>query len=252
MNWFKNTKYASLCYGYWVDPDGETIPVNFEEHESILLQKGINNYKEAYDNGWIKITQHYGDFELEIRDKKPTNQQISAILNLYEEFAASQNNMNLSLNHIMININFKRYELKTKHGLKNILQSGQKPQSILASKKTAGIKHYGYWLKPNGELIPVTFENHEKTIAKFNIYGYSDAYEQGWVKITTAPNIMYVSNKIKEPNAIQKKIILELYEDINSSKKGFYGFGYDLQGNYIQKSSTNDVKKLLNQQLTKI
>lgn len=42
-------------YGYWISPEGEIIPVDYQDHGDKIAELGIDNSIEALSEGWLRI-----------------------------------------------------------------------------------------------------------------------------------------------------------------------------------------------------
>ena len=91
-------------------------------------------------------------------------------------------------------------------------------------------KPYGYWLPPDGKLIPVGFEEHGEKLTQLGIRGgYTRAFGMGWIRIITEnSNSMDVQIESRKPNSEQNQSILRLYNSLfaDSMERGYINVDY--------------------------
>jgi hypothetical protein len=77
-------------------------------------------------------------------------------------------------------------------------------------------KIYGYWIPPDGKLIPVGFEEHGKKLTQLGVSGgYTRAFSMGWIRIITGDsNSMSIEIESRKPNSEQIHSILKLYNSL--------------------------------------
>lgn len=53
--------------GYWIKQTGEILPVNeFGSHKRILYKNGMKNHNEAYDRGWLRMSNYKDHITAEV------------------------------------------------------------------------------------------------------------------------------------------------------------------------------------------
>ena len=91
-------------------------------------------------------------------------------------------------------------------------------------------KIYGYWVPPDGELIPVGFESHGQKLIQLGITGgYPRAFGMGWIRVTTEnSNSLDIEIESRKPNSEQTQTILRLYNDLfaDSMERGYVTVDY--------------------------
>ena len=89
--------------------------------------------------------------------------------------------------------------------------------------KIAQLSDYGYWLTPEGKMIPVDHQEHAKYLrlnTKFFVEGdtietYKRALDAGWIRIISDNTLEIELNKL--PNDTQKRVLNRLYKDTAES-----------------------------------
>jgi hypothetical protein len=127
------------------------------------------------------------------------------------------------------------------------------------NRKLAQSNNYGYWLKPDGQLIIVTEQNHiailrdkldpEATLRLYELY--EKAFNLGWIRMSIIENELNIQyNKNKGINSSQKNSLTRLF--LEHYKENRYNFRaiIDYAGGNQYTTITNPTE--LNQFLDKV
>ena len=84
--------------------------------------------------------------------------------------------------------------------------------TVFASrKKYAGV--YGYWVTPEGKMIPVKFQEHGAKLREIGFSGgYTEAFGKGWIRITSEYGLDIEIRK--KPTSSQIRSVMRLYNDL--------------------------------------
>ncbi|MFA5600403.1 MAG: hypothetical protein WDA06_07375 [Phenylobacterium sp.] len=186
MNWYKLTKTSALPYGYWITPDNEVLTVvQYEGHYEVLNKYKLD-YDEAYKAGWVRICIR-ADAMFVSGLKQHIERTKKILKEIHEDSAAGIRHKYPNLQNSTYNI---LIYIRTEDGIMqeyypvvinenniikqlNEIESNETLQKITASKKMAA-KPYGYWIKPDGELVNVPFEEH--SIISRDVFKLRDMY----------------------------------------------------------------------------
>lgn len=178
-------------YGYWITDVGDILVVANQQHLVVAQKHGFKTYEECYDAGWIRLVCKMSLYvipsgklnELSVRfaDQKPSWKAMSALRSIsrsgFVRFALDIEPRS-SVEFISKTFEDYRpfYSLASQHRAK-------KEQVAEAAIPSAD---YGYWIKPDGEILPVSFEDHVIVLKmESGLHRYSDAYRAGWIRIVT-------------------------------------------------------------------
>lgn len=221
---YKQANIPPTQYGYWLSTSGEFVPVeNHVKHAKELLKnnplsdfENYGVYGTMFREGWIRLVAYgNGPTFIEFRNK-PTPSQKMAIMKLLEE----RNQIDGSfVKDIVIN-NFRPTSLR------EVNESLYRESKSLKNIKQAAGLPYGYWLAPDGTLLPVDYQNHQGVAIKALGYAnsedyfnknrtgrpYDELFAKGYIRLITSDNFD-IQIDMLEPTNAQVKTLLELAED---------------------------------------
>ena len=219
MTWYpvKTKKQAVTgSYGAWLAPDGELIPVGYQEHfevaGKILGEKFMSMKAEEtlLNAGYVAITFMGG---LAVKHRKGlTDIQVKKILNLQKSEGAT---------HVRVDSGLEHHFSKDPMELFSILTASKvtkKDMNYRVLKKAAGV--YGHWISPSGQIIEVTeYQGHHKVaeqilkdldIVSASKWGFKgELLEQGWMKTAYEASEMQINSET-QPTEAQAQMIQKL------------------------------------------
>jgi hypothetical protein len=183
-------------YGYWIKPDGDFVPVGYQEHQ-YNLDRSIHSYNQAFEAGWVRVVAHRTELAIEARGDKLNARSLSAIRALARNprFVTFM----IEIQNSALYTTSKQFD--TAESALAFIQSSRLTSRIpvaedavmedeLLEGVTVPPTDYGYWIKPTGEFIVVPHEAHQEILTRAALNPsrkgaahYNDGYNAGWVRV---------------------------------------------------------------------
>ncbi len=173
-------------YGYWVDPVGRIIPVEFERHLSVLRDQGMDSHKQAFRDGWIRIVvwkNFYANFSID----HLTNRALNAMIKLARTKDFLQYTFGNTDHSTIRNKSFDTFS-----DFSRFVSEIRQP--VLTESHDVPVTTYGYWITPDGKIHPVDWCNHYEIMRLLNpdMETKPQVMDAGWIRVVSANNTLDV------------------------------------------------------------
>lgn len=194
-------------YGYWITPDGEFISVPYQSHGDVIrshTKLAIASKWDALEQGWIRIISAVS-LSVEMAIGKPSIRAVTALRRLinskhYTEFSieAEDNDGGATYKSFTTPVPFYNYAmmLRRASSMKQMdnLQEGQIDEAEVPDTT------YGYWIKPDGDIVVVEFESHLSTLSAISDFRrYKQAFVAGWIRLIADRDLAIQFGDAKPP-----------------------------------------------------
>jgi elongation factor P hydroxylase len=191
-------------YGYWITPQGTFLTVEYQMHADVAInylaaQGVISNILNCYDilfeQGFIRILlERYRTGQrvnYQYQEGKPTRQALRGLIKLLRHLqpATVAGDGFPRANEAVLNTDWR----KVTASLTELLPSAPKAEEVTNDHALMELRipetEYGYWIMPDGDLIPVTIFDHDlvaKRITGLKTGGREQLMRNGAIRVVSA------------------------------------------------------------------